>query len=233
MIVYSNQSSQLNYWPLKNTLADIVLGVKLHAADTNTSDPDPEATYLLDRFKRKNLALHIDPTLSYFVHTTDPFTLPTGDFTITMWIKLNQCSHLLSAMCGAQSEAHIMSLPLANTTSACQSVFRTDNKTYTVSANIPLNAWTHVAAARVSTKLHLYVNGVELVHKSLPVIKFESEVVGALKTNSTDGILVLGADLSGENLASGVFDEVKVFGSGLSQEAVSMDMGFEAYLIKL
>jgi hypothetical protein len=230
MTIFANQSSQLNYWPINGDVKDIVIGNDLDANATQQNTNNSVITYASDRFNRPKGALLIGQK-SQFAQTSQPFALPNGSFTITLWTKLTKCSHILSAI-SPQLLPHqtfqILALPVANSSTKCLSVFKANGSNYATSVDIPVNEWVHVAAVHsAKNNLVLYVNGKTVNETIKPVITFNETNPPA---SSQHGVLVIGADLNGQNPASGQFDDIKLFSSAFALQVVLQDKGFGTFL---
>ena len=80
-------------------------------------------------------------------------------------------------------------------------------------SQLPLNAWTHVAATYDNTTLRLYVNGVQVGSRA---------VSGALVTST--GVLRIGGNSMWGEFFAGRIDEVRIYNRALSAGEIQADM---------
>jgi len=160
-----------------------------------------------DRFGKADSALRLNkgyiriPSGVYF----------SGDFTITVWIKLQTARHFARIVefgNGAYADNIELSLKEATNYIHMKTWFKANTKGF-LDSSTPLNLeqWTHVAAVLNGGKAKLYFNGIQVATGSQ-----------YLPRNVTRSNNFIGkGNFPGDECADATYDEIKVFDKALDE----------------
>ena len=199
----------VNYWTFNSHIKDVIGGAHLFNGIN--------ASLTSDRFGRPLSALSLSsgfyqmPTRNYF---------PTGQFTITAWLKLrayNKFSRLIDFSNGALTDTINL-----NTRDDMNNfrfrLYKVNSIVGTVnSLAISLNTWTHVSLSYGNYTLSIYYNG---------TLKNSNQTSAEFR-NMTRSYNYIGRSsnyVGGDQNLNAVVDEVKLFNKALSQKEIEHEM---------